>query len=189
MSSMPSQVEHAGTRSVIIPRVSSLRFLTRIGILVAFGLILFLFESAIPRPLPWLKPGLSNLVTILALYLYGFAPAFLVMLLRVMMGAFVLGTLFNPVFIFALCGGLISTIVMGLVYLKFRDVFSVIGISLLGAFFHNLTQVLLAAFLVVGNSRILVLLPVMLLSSLFSGFLVGIFAHYMLEKMSRLRLR
>lgn len=183
---MPSQVEQLGGQQVAIPRISSIQFLTRIGILVAVGLILFLFESAIPRPLPWLKPGLSNLVTILALYMYGFTPAFAVMLLRVVLGAFILGTFFNPVFIFALCGGLVSASVMGLVYLRFRHIFSVIGISLLGAFFHNLTQILLATFLIVSSTRLLVLLPIMLLSSLFSGFLVGIFAHYILL---RLKLR
>jgi len=189
MNSMPSQVEQLGTRSVAIHRLSSVKYLTRIGILVAVGLILFLFESAIPRPLPWLKPGLSNLVTILALYLYGLVPALSVMILRVVIGAFILGTLFNPVFIFALCGGLVSTFVMGLVYLRFRHIFSMIGISLLGAFFHNLTQILLATFLIVNSTKLLVLLPIMLLSSLFSGFLVGIFAHYLFEKISTLQLR
>ncbi len=158
-------------------------YITKLGVLAAAGLILFLFESAIPRPLPWLKPGLSNLVTIIALYCYGFRAAFLVMLLRVITGAFVLGTLFNPVFLFALSGGVVATIFMAFLVTNFGKTFSILGVSLLGAFTHNFVQILLAAFLVVGSTQILYLMPIMLLSSLFSGFLVGIFAHYIIQKM------
>ncbi|MFQ5825136.1 MAG: Gx transporter family protein [bacterium] len=55
-----------------------------------------------PRPLPWLKPDLSNLVSSVALYLYGIKAAFLIMLLRVLIGAFILGTLFKTPFFFLL---------------------------------------------------------------------------------------
>ena len=163
-------------------------YVTRIGILAAAGLILFLFESGIPRPLPWLKPGLSNLVTIIALYCYGFRAAFLVMLIRVITGAFVLGTLFNPVFLFALSGGILATLVMAFLHGNFSKTFSVLGVSLLGAFTHNFVQLLLAAFLVVNSTQVFYLMPIMLLSSLFSGFLVGIFAHYIIQKMEVLKI-
>lgn len=149
---------------------------------------MFLFESAIPRPLPWLKPGLSNLVSLVALYLYGFRSAFIVMFLRVLIGALILGTLFNPAFVFALGGGVVSTVVMALVFKHDGRAFSVIGISLIGAFFHNLTQVVLAAFWVIHDTRVFYLAPVMLLSSLFSGFLVGIFAHFVIQKALKFRL-
>lgn len=163
-------------------------YITRISILAAAGLVLFLFESAIPRPLPWLKPGLSNLATIIALYCYGFRAALLVMFIRVISGAFVLGTLINPVFLFALSGGVSATLFMAFLHANFSKTFSVLGVSLLGAFTHNLLQLLLAAFIVVGSTRVLLLMPIMLLSSLFSGFLVGIFAHYIMGKMEKLRI-
>jgi len=185
---MPSPVNssiHAQERVFPLRKTS---FITRIGVLAAAGLILFLFESAIPRPLPWLKPGLSNLVTLIALYCYGFRAAFLVMLIRVITGAFVLGTLFNPVFLFALSGGIVSTVVMALLYTNFSQTFSVLGVSFLGAFTHNFVQLLLAAFLIVGSTQVFYLMPIMLLSSLFSGFLVGVFAHYIIQKMEVLRI-
>ncbi|TDI90772.1 MAG: Gx transporter family protein [Caldithrix sp.] len=185
---MPSPVSssiHAQERVFPLRKTS---FITRIGVLAAAGLILFLFESAIPRPLPWLKPGLSNLVTLIALYCYGFRAAFLVMLIRVITGAFVLGTLFNPVFLFALSGGIVSTVVMALLYTNFSQTFSVLGVSFLGAFTHNFVQLLLAAFLIVGSTQVFYLMPIMLLSSLFSGFLVGVFAHYIIQKMEVLRI-
>jgi len=163
--------------------------LTRMAILVAAGSVLFLFESTIPRPLPWLKPGLSNLVTLIALCLYGFRAAFLVMFLRVILGALILGTLFNPAFLFALGGGIVSTTLMALAYPHSRKIFSLIGVSLIGAFSHNLTQLCLAAFLVIHRTQVFYLLPIMLWSSLFSGFLVGIFAHFIVQKAHKLYLK
>ncbi|RMF57106.1 MAG: Gx transporter family protein, partial [Calditrichaeota bacterium] len=159
--------------------------LSRTAILVAAALILFLFESAIPRPLPWLKPGLSNLITVVALYLYGVRVAVAVSLLRVITGSLILGTLLNPIFLFGFGGAALSVLVMALAYTFFRHWFSVLGVSILGAFTHNLVQLLLAAVLVVNREQVLYLLPLMLLSSLFSGFLVGIFAHYIFKKATK----
>jgi len=159
---------------------------TKIAVLVAFGLILFLFESAIPRPLPWLKPGLANLVTLITLYLYGFRPALLVVTLRVVIAGFLLGTFGNPAFVFAFTGGLGATLVMGTLIRCCRNVFSVIGVSIVGAFVHNLIQVVLAAQFIVSSLQALYLLPIMLLSALFSGFLVGLFAHYSIRKIEQI---
>lgn len=185
---MPLQANLSFEKKVQAHSSKHVSYLSRVAPLVATGLILFLFESSIPRPLPWLKPGFSNLVTILALYLYGIRTAILVVLLRVMIAALILGTLFNPAFLFALCGGLGSTLVMFLLYKYMKNIFSVIGVSLSGAFAHNLIQILLAAFLVINTTQVLYLLPIMLLSSLFSGFLVGVFAHYTLLRMRHLEL-
>jgi heptaprenyl diphosphate synthase len=184
---MPSPVElphkMAGN-----PPLKSISHLTRLAVLVAAGSVLFVFESAIPRPLPWLKPGLSNLVVLVVLYLYGFRSAFLIMLLRVLIGAMILGTLFNPAFLLAIGGGVTATIMMAVFLVAFGKQFSIIGISLIGAFAHNLAQVVLAAIWVIHSERVFYLAPIMLLSSLFSGFLVGIFAHYVVQKARKLRL-
>lgn len=179
---MASQAEAAGQNAVTIG-ASATTQVTRIAMLVAAGLLLFIFESAIPRPLPWLKPGLANLATLIALYLFGFRMALLVMLVRVILGALIMGTLFNPVFVFGIAGGMVATCVMGMAQAYLGRVLSIIGISLLGSFSHNFTQLLIAAYLVIGSERALVLLPLMLISALFSGFLVGTFAHYILLRM------
>ncbi len=159
---------------------------TRIAVLVAFALILFLFEASIPRPLPWLKPGLANLVTLVALYLYGFRVALTVVLVRVLTAGLLLGTFLNPTFVFAFAGGLAATLVMAGAAICGRNVFSVIGVSVLGAFAHNLTQLVLAACFIVSSLQALYLLPIMVLSALFSGFLVGLFSHYLLARLNRL---
>lgn len=179
----PGRVSGAAVKSVAVrPTTQSVR----LALLVAVGLILFLFESAIPRPLPWLKPGLSNLIVVLALYGFGFTAALTVMLLRVVLGALILGTLLNPVFLFSFFGGLLATCAMGGLRYYGGRVFSIIGVSICGAFVHNVTQLSLAAVLVVANVQVLYLTPLLLLASLFSGTVVGVVAYGLLEKTNHL---
>lgn len=160
------------------PASHQLSELTRIALLSAVSLVLFLFESAIPVPLPWLKPGLANFITLLALEIYGFRTALFIAIVRIITAGLILGTFFTPVFILAFCGGMSALIVMGGMTKWFRNKFSLIGISIAGAFTHNAVQLALAAFIIIGERGLLVMLPLMTVASLFSGFLVGIFAHY-----------
>ena len=67
--------------------------------LVAIGLLLFLFEAFIPRPVPWLKFGIANIATLIALYWYGAAAALLVALSRILIGALFTGNILTPGFL------------------------------------------------------------------------------------------
>ena len=156
--------------------------ISRLALLTTVGLVLFIFESLIPRPLPWLKPGLANAASLLALYLYGLVPALVVAALRVVLGSLILGSFFNPVFIFSLGGAVVATVMMGLGKRFSGQHLSVVGISVLGAFAHNLTQAALAYFWVVKRSEMLYLLPMMLLSSIFTGFVVGVLCYFVMAK-------
>jgi len=156
--------------------------LARLSLLVGVGLILFLFESLIPRPLPWLKPGLAHIATLLAIYMMGFGEAIIVVVLRVLVGSLLLGSLFNPAFILSFGGGLAATFAMGLAHRYFSKIFSIFGISILGAVVHNLTQLLLVQFLIVHRMEIFYLAPVMILSSLFTGFIVALVSSLLMEK-------
>jgi heptaprenyl diphosphate synthase len=165
--------------------IGDLRLQIRLSLLIAVGLTLHVFEAFLPG-LPWQKPGLANLVTLLALFQFGFRAALLVATMRIILGALVLGTLFNPVFIIGLSSGLVATIVMAAVHHAAPRCFTIVGISLLGAFVHSLAQIAVAGLIVVQSFRILYLLPIMLLSSVFSGSLVGFFAHFILIKVKNL---
>ena len=156
--------------------------LARLSLLVGVGLILFLFESLIPRPLPWLKPGLAHIATLLAIYMMGLNEAIVVVVIRVLVGSLLLGSLFNPAFVLSLGGGLAATFVMGLTHRYFSRIFSIFGISILGAVVHNLTQLLLVQILIVHRMEIFYLAPVMILSSLFTGFIVAFVSFLLMEK-------
>ncbi len=95
---------------------SSARKITQLALLTGAGLALFLFESLIPRPLPWIKPGLSQIATIVALYAYGWREAIAVVAARVCLGALLIGSFAGPGFWLALPAGAAAALVMALVH-------------------------------------------------------------------------
>jgi len=156
--------------------------LTRLSLLVGLGLILFLFESLIPRPLPWLKPGLAHVATLVALYVYGNRAASIVVVIRIMLGAIIIGTLFNPAFILSFLGGITATLFMIFTKHYLSNFFSIFGISIIGATAHNLTQLLLVELLIVQKIEIFYLIPLMILSSIFTGFVVAFISQLIISK-------
>lgn len=155
--------------------------LVLLSMLSACGLILFVFESFLPL-LPWFRPGLGNIATILALLLFGFGDALKVTMLRIVLGALILGRLFTPVFVFALCGGLASAIVMAAAYRYGKRIFSPVGISVLGAVVHNVVQLLVAYLLFVKSIEIFIFTPVFLVAGIATGALTGLVAAMVMEK-------
>jgi heptaprenyl diphosphate synthase len=160
------------------------RKMVRIALLVAMGLALFVFETAVPRPLPWLRLGLANSATLLALFLLGVKEAFVVALVRSVLGSFIVGGLFNPSFVFSFCGGLASVSVMAIVFSYFRGIFSVVGISIWGAFVHNIVQLTMAMFLFVHRWELLLLLPYFVFSTVATGFFTGILIFFLFKRIA-----
>jgi len=163
---------------------SSTQWLTRVALLTGFGLALFLFESLIPRPLPWIKPGLANIATIVALFTLSSAAAWIVSMLRCVLASLIGGTMLNPSFWLSICGAAASVTAMIIARRLGKKTFSIIGVGMIGAFAHMLAQVAVAGLLVVGDTAILVLLPSMLLSSLITGLIVGYASHLILARIA-----
>lgn len=152
-----------------------------LALLVALGTAMHVVEGvlSIPLPLPGVKPGLANIVTLLALHLYGFRDGLTVSLLRVLLGALLGGMFLSPGFLLALAGAVSSTLVMTLL-LKQTRCFSMIGISMTGAVGHNLGQLLVAC-LLLQSTAVIYYLPVLLLAGIPSGFLTGYLLNSLLE--------
>lgn len=159
------------------------RRLVILSMLAACGLVIFVFESFLPV-LPWFRPGLGNIATILALLLFGFTDSMKVTLLRVMLGALVLGRLFTPGFVFALAGGIASTLVMAFV-MRSTKLFGPVGISVLGAVAHNIVQLAVAYFLFVRSAELFIFIPVFVMTGVATGALTGLVSAMILEKISR----
>ncbi len=151
-----------------------------LAMLIATGLIIFIFEIYIPRPLPWLKPGLANIATLLALYMFGIQAAFVVFISRVVIGSLVLGTLLNPAFILSIGGGIAATSIMAVTKRFGEKFFSIFGVSILGAVVHNVVQLILVTLIIIHQTEIFYLLPVMLVSGLFTGIIVALISYYLL---------
>ena len=162
-------MKHHSTKKLIV-----------LSLLTASGLLLFGIESFLPQPLPGGKIGLSHIATLLALYLYDVEAAFWVVLLRIFIVALLFGGFFNPIFYFALTGGVLATAVMGVVKAN-RWGISIVGNSILGAFTHNTSQLILAYFLFVRKGELFWLFPYLTLVSIVSGTLIGVFSKLLIN--------
>jgi len=151
------------------------RRLTLPAVLVSLALLLSLLERALAidalTPVPGLRLGLPNVVTLFALWALGRRSALTVLVLRCFLGALFGGRLSSLAF--SLTGGLFAYAVMALLLPLEGEQFSAVGVSIAGAAGHNLGQVL-AARLVMGTAAVYAWLPFLLLGSLGTGLVTGL---------------
>ena len=142
------------------------------AVLVARALALSYMERFIPLqmliPLPGVKLGLANVVTLIALYLLGTKSAFAILILRCFLGSLFGGGITG--LLFSMTGGLLSMTVMALC--KNAPILSVYGVSILGAAAHNVGQIL-AAMVLMHSIYIGMYLSYLLVVALFTGFATG----------------
>ena len=147
--------------------------LTLCAVLTAMALALSYLENFFPLslaiPIPGVKLGLANIVTVFALYVLGPGQAMLILLARCLLGAVFAGNM--NALIFSLLGGVSAMLVM--IGLSRWRRLSVYGVSVGGAVAHNCGQVA-AAVLTLGNTAPLYYLPILLGVSLFTGALTGL---------------
>ena len=113
-----------------------------------------LFPVSLVVPLPGVKLGLANIVTVFALYELGAAPALVILLARCGLGSLFAGNV--SALLFSLLGGLTAMLVM--IGLKHCRHLSIYGVSIGGAAAHNLGQ-MAAAVITLGNAMVLGYLP------------------------------
>lgn len=148
------------------------------AILASLALIFSYLEFLFPLSLgiPGIKPGLANIVVVVALYKLGSRTALMVNLTRILLAAALFGSVFSG--LYALSGGLVSFAVM--TALRKTELFSTAGVSMAGGVFHNLAQLAVAA-LIVESSLILYYFPLLLLAGMAAGLLNGVLATWILR--------
>lgn len=139
-------------------------------------------EVLLPSPLPWLRLGLANILTLCALFLYGGRAAWLVTFTRIGIGSLLLGTLFSPTFFLALAGGTIATALMTTAHVLAGCRLSPVGVSLLGAVGHVFGQLLVAGWLL-QHDGLWRLLPLLLMLGLVTGTINGLAANLLLQRL------
>ena len=153
------------------------------GILAALALGLSLLESLLPLqllvPLPGVRLGLGNVVILTALYLLGASAALAVLLCRIAVLYLAAGN-FTALFM-SLCGGLLSLLAMAAAHRAPR-LFSIYGVSFLGAAFHNIGQIL-SARLLLGSWNIIYYLPLLLCAGLVTAPVVAALAGQCLKRL------
>lgn len=157
---------------------SNNRIVALTGVFIALALILSYFESLIPvfAAVPGIKLGIANIVTMLAMYKLGVKSAIVISAGRIVLSGILFGNLY--VIIYSLAGGALSIIVM--IILKKIKLFSVVGVSVAGAVAHNAGQIVVAVILM-ENVNIMYYLPVLIISGVAAGTVVGIFTVYIIK--------
>ena len=152
--------------------------LTTLSLLLALSLSLFTLEAALPVvPLPGVKVGLSQVVTVYVLYRYGAIEAAAVLAARIFLSAIFAGQ--ASAIAFSLSGGALSLLAMTLAK---RWGASVFPASLAGAISHNAGQLLAAAY-VTGTWSVLAYGPVLFLAAVAAGAIVGGVGREMIKKL------
>jgi len=161
--------------------VTTTRHDHRIAWLTALGITIHIAESVLPSPLPGVKPGLANVVTVVALLEYGWATAAWVALLRVLIGSLLIGTFLSPTFILSLAGAVASLTVLRLAsWLPGRG-FGPVGYCLVAAMAHMAAQFLTAYTVFIPHDGLFHLLPVLMTAAVLFGLVSGAVSHLALQ--------
>lgn len=141
-------------------------------ILICNAILISLLELIIPIPIPipGVKLGLANIITIIAISFLDFKDVLLIVFLRcITVAVLSKGITVLP---FSLTGGILAAIVMWLLYKKAMRLFSIKGISVIGAIIHNTAQLLVAS-LILGEVVLFYYIPVLLISAIITGLITG----------------
>jgi len=165
------------------PPLSELERKARWLALLMLAIGLHVFEASLPSLGPWFKPGLANLVTLLALVMMGPRAAISLAIARVVVGSFFIGTLFTPTFIIAMAGGLSASLVMVAAW-RWIPGITLVGVSLLGALAHMLAQFVSVEALFIQQAALYYALPPLLILSCISGWINGALAEYICARLA-----
>lgn len=163
--------------------------ITLCGLLTALALVLSLVERWIPLnlvvPVPGIKLGLANIVTLFALTMMRKREASAILLCRVTLASIFAGSITS--FLFSLFGGFLSLGVMTILLRREGSWFSLYGVSVAGAAAHDIGQIC-AAMLVLGTVDVLGYLPLLLLSAIPMGMITGLVCRTVLRHLKKIQL-
>lgn len=157
--------------------MKNIRKMTYISLLVSMALVLHIFENMIPVPFitPGAKLGLANVITVIALYTLDYKEAFLVLLLRIVLSVMFGGSVSR--LMYSLSGAVLSYISMLIIKKIGKNHISIIGVSSVGAVFHNIGQLIVAS-LIVRTFGVMLYLPIITIAGVGTGIFVGLTANF-----------
>lgn len=156
--------------------------LALMSVLLSLSLVIFIAESYLPplAPIPAVKLGLSNIITLMAIYMLSRREAFLILTLRILLGSIFTGNF--TALIYSAAGGSACFLTMSVMscFVSSKRMWAV---SVLGAIAHNAGQIAAACFLL-GTYQILWYLPVLIISAVITGCFTGIAAQTAFNRLS-----
>ena len=158
--------------------------LTQMALLTAIALTIFMLEAQIPPlvPIPGVKLGLANIVTVFAVFALGPKDACAILFCRIFLGAVFAGN-FSTILYSAAGGSLAILTTIGLRKILKPDQLFVAGA--LSAIGHSIGQMAMAI-AVSGTPSLAVYLPIMIFCSVITGAFTGLCAQFLLNRGNRL---
>jgi heptaprenyl diphosphate synthase len=144
--------------------------------MAALAIGLSVLEAAIPSPLPGVKPGIANIVTLIVLARYGWRTAAWVSLLRVLAGGLIMGSFLSPGFFLGLSGAVFSLAILAVSQHLPQRWFGPVTHSILAAYAHMTGQLLLVYLWLIPHAGVAYLLPIFALAALIFGTVNGLIA-------------
>ena len=163
----------------------SVKRLAADAILAALALIIFVLEAQIPNlaPVPGMKLGLANIVTVYAMFAIGPVDTLAILLVRIILGSVFAGSVTS--FFFSLAGGLLCYLVQ-LLLRKILTRKQIFVAGILGAVAHNIGQMIVAV-IAFRSVSVLIYLPFLLVSAVVTGTLTGLTAQFLLPYLEKVR--
>ena len=155
--------------------------------LTAMAVAIHVLESSLPMPLPGVKPGLANVITIVVLMLFGIRFAVWVSLLRVLISALVLGTFLSPTFFMSL-GGALGSVAVLVVLSRLNTIlpvlqFGAVSYAVFAAIAHMTGQFFMAWFVFLPHPAMFKLLPLFMTAAVLTGILTGIISGMVVKRL------
>lgn len=141
-------------------------------------------ESLIPKPFPFLKIGLSNIVIILLVMKREEFSAILVLLGKILLSGLLVGTILMPTTLIALGSGLVSLLMM-IIFSRLKFGLSWVGISIIAAVVHNLMQLVIVRAILIYSNSLFELIPLLLILGIVTGTITGIIAITLKQRLPR----
>ena len=153
--------------------------LALLGLFTGLAMILSYLEALmpIPLPVPGIKVGFPNIIILFILYRFGERSAIAVSVIRVLLVSLLFGSVLGLAY--SLAGAFLSLLVM--IILKKTDLFSTLGVSVVGGIFHNAGQIIVAC-LLMSTLEISYYMTVLILTGTVAGIIVGIASHLLIKK-------
>lgn len=161
---------------------SPTRRLTRMALLTAIALTIFMVEAQIPNPLPvpGTKLGLANIVSVYGMFVLGPADTLMILLARIFLGSVFSGQMMT--FFYSLAGGLVCYAAM-LLLRRILTLKQIWVCSVVGGACHNFGQ-LIAAILIARTPALILYLPFLLPAGMGAGLFTGLCAQFLIGRLS-----
>ena len=159
----------------------NIRKMVLVALFSSLAIGIYALESLIPPiiPLPGVKLGLSNIITLVAIYTLGKKEAFATLMIRIIVSSLLFGQTMS--FFFSITGGLLCFLSIS-ISSKFLDKSQIWATSIIGALSHSLGQILVAI-IITGQVAVAYYFLIMEISSIITGLFTGLCASYCVKRL------